>query len=82
MDGILLEAPNGTITIKAKNIRFVAVDGVEGEITFQASKQIHQDAPTITAQGANVTIAASQNASVTGSTATVMQIHKQKFNQE
>ena len=54
--GILLEAPNGTITIKAKNIRFIGVDGVEGEITFQASKIIRQAAPTITAQGANITI--------------------------
>lgn len=70
--GIVLDAPNGTITIRAANIRFVAVDGTGGgEITFQASKQIHQDAPTITAQGSNVTIAASQNASVTGSTASV-----------
>jgi hypothetical protein len=69
--GILLEAPNGTITIKAKNIRFIGVDGVEGEITFQASKIVHLDAPTITAQGTNVTIAASNNASVTGGTASV-----------
>ena len=70
---IILDAPNGEVVIKARNIRFVAVDGTGGgEITFQASKQIHQDAPTITAQGANVTIAASQNASVTGSTATLI----------
>ena len=70
---IILDAPNGEVVIKARSIRFVAVDGVDGgEITFQASKQIHQDAPTITAQGANVTIAASQNASVSGSTATLM----------
>jgi hypothetical protein len=68
---ILLEAPNGTITIKAKNIRFIGVDGTEGEITFQASKIVHLDAPTITAQGTNVTIAASNNASVTGGTASV-----------
>lgn len=71
--GIVLDASNGTITIRARNIRFVAVDGTGGgEITFQASKQIHQDAPTITAQGTNVTIAASQNASVSGSVATLI----------
>jgi hypothetical protein len=71
--GIILSAPYGTVTIVAANIRFVAVDGTGGgEITFQASKQIHQDAPTITAQGSNITTAASQNASVTGSTATLM----------
>jgi hypothetical protein len=71
--GIVLSAPYGTVTIVAANIRFVALDGTGGgEITFQASKQIHQDAPTITAQGSNVTIAASQNASVTGSTATLI----------
>lgn len=70
---IILEAPNGEIIIKARNIRFVAVDGIDGgEITCQASKQIHQDAPTITAQGTNVTIAASNNASVSGSTATLI----------
>lgn len=70
--GIILSAPYGTVTIVAANIRFVAVDGTGGgEITFQASKIIHQDAPTITAQGTNVTIAASNNASVTGGTASV-----------
>jgi hypothetical protein len=71
--GILLSAPYGTVTIVAANIRFVAVDGGDGgEITFQASKIIRQDAPTITAQGTNVSIAAAQNASVSGTTATVV----------
>lgn len=70
--GILLDAPNGTITIRAANIRFVGVDGADGgEITFQGSKVINMDAPTITAQGTNVTMAASQTASVAGSTADV-----------
>jgi hypothetical protein len=71
--GIILSAPYGTVTIVAANIRFVALDGTGGgEITFQASKIIHQDAPTITAQGTNITIAASQNASVSGSVATLV----------
>lgn len=71
--GIILEAPYGTITIKAANIRFVAVDGTAegGEITFNASKVINQDAPTINSQGSNITMAASQGAYVTGSTAAV-----------
>jgi hypothetical protein len=65
--GIHLWAPNGTITIEAANIRFVGVDGLDGgEISFQASKIIHMDAPTVTTQGANITIAASQVASVAG----------------
>ena len=65
--GIHLYAPNGTITIEAANIRFIGVDGLDGgEITFQASKLIHMDAPTITAQGTNVTMAAAQIASVVG----------------
>lgn len=43
--GIVLSAPYGTVTIVAANIRFVALDGTGGgEITFQASKLIHQDA--------------------------------------
>jgi hypothetical protein len=70
--GIILSAPYGTVTIVAANIRFVAVDGVGGgEITFQASKIVHLDAPTVTGQGTNVTTAASNNASVTGGTASV-----------
>ncbi len=68
---ILIQALNGTITLKAKNIRLVGVDGTEGEITLQASKKILTNAPTVTTQGTNVTLAASQNASVAGSTTTV-----------
>ena len=68
---ILIQALNGTITLKAKNIRLVGIDGTEGEITLQASKTVHMDAPTVGAQGTNITLAASQNASVAGSTTTV-----------
>ena len=61
------------MTIVAANIRFVAVDGTKegGEITFQASKIIHQDSPTNNTQGTNITSAAAQSASITGSTASV-----------
>jgi hypothetical protein len=70
--GIILSAPYGTVTIVAANIRFVAVDGVDGgEITFQASKIINMDAPTVNTQGTNITIAASQTASVAGTTADI-----------
>lgn len=65
---ILIQALNGTITLKAKNIRLVGVDGIEGEITLQASKTVHMDAPTVGAQGTNINLAASQSASVAGST--------------
>ena len=68
---ILIQALNGTITLKAKNIRLVGVDGTEGEITLQASKKILTNAPTVTTQGTNVTLAASQNASVAGSSTTI-----------
>jgi hypothetical protein len=65
--GIHLYAPNGTITIQAANIRFLGVDGLDGgEITFQSSKLIHMDSPTITSQGTNITMAAAQVASVVG----------------
>ena len=68
---ILIQALNGTITLKAKNIRLVGVDGTEGEITIQASKKILTNAPTVTTQGTNITLAASQNASVAGSSTTI-----------
>ena len=68
---ILIQALNGTITLKAKNIRLVGVDGVEGEITMQASKKILTNAPTVTTQGTNITLAAAQNASVAGSSTTI-----------
>jgi hypothetical protein len=70
--GIILSAPYGTVTIVAANIRFIAVDGGDGgEITFQASKIIHQDAPINTTQATNATTVASQNAAVSGSTANI-----------
>jgi hypothetical protein len=68
---ILIQALNGTITLKAKNIRLVGVDGTEGEITLQASKKILTNAPTVTTQGTNITLAAAQNASVAGSSTTI-----------
>lgn len=65
---IHIRALNGTIILEAANIRLVGVDGKEGEITIQASKTVHLNAPTVGAQGTNITLAASQSASVAGST--------------
>jgi hypothetical protein len=66
---ILIQALNGTITLKAKNIRLEGVDGSEGEITIQASKTVHMDAPTVTAQGANISLAASSKVQIAGAAA-------------
>lgn len=65
---IHIRALNGTIILEAANIRLVGVDGKEGEITIQASKNVHLDAPTIGAQGTNITLAASQNLAAAGGT--------------
>ncbi len=59
-------AKNGTITLEARNIRLKGVDGIEGEITLQASKQVHMDAPIVGGQGTNITLAASQSSSIAG----------------
>jgi hypothetical protein len=65
---IHIRAKNGTIILEAANIRLVGVDGKGGEITIQASKTVHMDAPTVGAQGTNITLAASQSSSIAGST--------------
>ena len=64
---IHIRAKNGTIILEAANIRLVGVDGKGGEIKIQASKQVHMDAPTVGGQGTNITLAASQSASIAGS---------------
>jgi hypothetical protein len=63
---ILIQALNGTITLKAKNIRLVGVDGTEGEITIQASKTVHMDAPTIGGQGTNISFAGANKTQIAG----------------
>ena len=59
-------AKNGTITLEARNIRLKGVDGVEGEITMQASKQVNIDAPIVGGQGTNITLAGVQSSSIAG----------------
>ena len=68
---IHIRAKNGTIILEAANIRLVGVDGKDGEITIQASKQVNMNSPIITTQGTNITLAASQNAAVAGSSTDV-----------
>ena len=62
-------AKNGTITLEARNIRLKGVDGIEGEITLQASKTCNINAPTVSAQGTNITLAASSKVQVAGAAA-------------
>ena len=66
---ILIKADNGTITLQAKNIRLVGVDGVEGEITLQASKNCSINAPTAGIQGTNISLAASSKVQIAGAAA-------------
>lgn len=68
---IHIRAKNGTIILEAANIRLVGVDGKGGEITIQASKQVHMDAPIVGGQGTNVTLAAAQSFSAAGSSTDV-----------
>ena len=62
-------AKNGTITLEARNIRLKGVDGIEGEITLQASKTCNINAPTVSAQGTNITLAASSKVQIAGAAA-------------
>ena len=62
-------AKNGTITLEARSIRLKGVDGVEGEITLQASKNCTINAPTVSAQGTNISLAASSKVQVAGAAA-------------
>lgn len=66
---ILIKADNGTITLQARNIRLVGVDGVEGEITLQASKNCTINAPTAGIQGTNISLAASSKVQIAGAAA-------------
>lgn len=62
---IHLEAVNGDIVIKAKNIRFVAQDG-SGEITFTSTKHFQVNAPICKLNGTNTTISGSSSVSIVG----------------
>lgn len=57
---IHLEASNGDIIIKAKNIRILAEDG-SGEITINSTKIIDIRAPYLKENATNITVTASGN---------------------
>lgn len=57
---IHLEAANGDIILKAKNIRIVAEDG-SGEVTINSGKIVDIRAPSIKENGTNITVVASGN---------------------
>jgi|TARA_R100000030_G_C3248670_1_gene122402 hypothetical protein len=62
---IHFEAPNGQITLKAKNIRLVSQDG-DGEVTIQAGKTIEIDGPTARVKGTNVDITGKNSVNMIG----------------
>ena len=63
-------AENGSIILEARNIRLKGVDGVEGEITLQASKNCTINAPTVSAQGTNISLAASSKTQIASASGT------------
>ena len=62
-------AGKGSIILEARSIRLKGVDGVEGEITLQASKNCTINAPTVSAQGTNISLAASSKVQIAGAAA-------------
>jgi hypothetical protein len=62
---IVLEAPNGQITLKAKSIRIMGEAG-DGEVTIQAGKIVEMDAPASRVRGTNIDIAATSSTSLLG----------------
>lgn len=63
-------AGKGSIILEARNIRLKGVDGVEGEITLQASKNCTINAPTVSAQGTNISLAASSKTQIASAAGT------------
>lgn len=63
---IVFEAPNGQITLKARNVRIIGEDG-EGEVTIQAGKTVEIDGPTARLKGTNVDITAASAVNTMGS---------------
>lgn len=57
---IYLDAPNGDIVIRARNIRIVAQDG-SGEITLNSGKIIDMNSPLIKENATNITVVAPGN---------------------
>ena len=62
---IHLEAPNGQITLKARNIRIIGQDG-DGEVTIQAGRIAEIDAPTSRLTGTNVDVTGKNSVNLLG----------------
>jgi hypothetical protein len=62
---IHIEAVNGSIVLKAKNIRIVATDG-SGEITLESGKILEFKAPVTNVKGTNVNITGSSKVTTLG----------------
>lgn len=62
---IVLEAPNGQITLKARNIRILGQDG-DGEVTIQAGKIAEIDAPTSRMKGTNIDVTGKNSVNMIG----------------
>jgi len=60
---IIIEAMDGDIIIRGKNIRFVALDG-SGEITATSGKQFSVNAPVTNIKGANGNMLMTNSASI------------------
>jgi hypothetical protein len=60
---IVIEAMDGDIIIKGKNVRLVALDGA-GEVTVTSGKQFAVNAPIQSLKGTNTNVVASNNVSI------------------
>lgn len=62
---IIIDAMDGDIILRGRNIRIVAYDG-EGEVTINAAKQIATNAPKQTFKGTNIDTVATATAAIGG----------------
>jgi hypothetical protein len=63
---IVLNAEQGDIVLKGRNIRIEGVDGLGGEVTINSSKIVQISAPIVNAQSDKCTITGSISASIAG----------------
>lgn len=75
---IVLDAINGNIVLKGKNIKIDAKDALGGQITLDSSRAVSVSASLINAQGDKITIAGANSASVVGGST---EVHAQISNE-
>jgi len=63
---IVLEAEQGDIYLRGRNIFIVATDALGGEVVIDSNKIIQMNAPVVNTQADTATIAASATVNVTG----------------